>query len=116
MTYPSLTIPQSVPTSQESDLPLTDQALEERVEQILQELTDLLEAHGYTYWDGWEATEYERHFFGPHVKPPQYSAFYPRLCEAQESLFHFHEDVRRLPMLHLILEWYMKYSKQVLPQ
>lgn len=88
----------------------TDQALQEHVEQKLQELVNLLEKHSCTYWDSWEAPANLQRLFGPGVAPPQFGCVYPRLGEIQEILFLQQGQNRPLPMLHAILEWYMNYS------
>lgn len=93
-----------------------DQDVQVLVERKLQELVDLLEKHGCTYWKNWEPPEYWVRRIGPHVAPSQCGVIFSELGQIQQFLSNFDEDQSSLPMLHSILEWYMHvhYSRVVL--
>ena len=95
-----------------------DQAVQALVEQKLQELVDLLEKHGCTYWTNWEPPEHWVRLIGPHVAPSQCGVICGGLGSILETLSRGYEghDHQPLLMLHAILEWYMyvNYSRPFL--
>ena len=97
---------QSALVSQESDPLQRDQALEEQVEQKIQELLDLLESNGETFEANYDPSKSAHSAFHHPTKPPQLSYLLDGLAQVTGLLV----VEERRPLLHGFLQWYVTQS------
>lgn len=89
---------------------VTDQALQEQVEQKLQELVDLLESNGETFLAKWDPSKSAHSAFHNPKLPPRLGYLLAGLSQVQGLLGE--EDY--YPLLHGFLQWYMTDALEVL--